>query len=755
MEITKNNKTKKKNKITKNNKITKKKNKITKNNKIIKNNKTKKNKKLTSKQIEFLNKETNFLLPRFQEDFNKKYKYKHLWSKKIQKLFKFKNIPKIINPKSDFYNYINYDWLEEKKEKLIEHPTNISYVKIDNFRIQQNKIYDEIYVLLENYIKNNKNKYTENIKNLIESFNFKSNQRIIDKHLKEQLIILNHYLEGDDVLKLLSYINNFETIKYRSPFYLGITRDIYKPENLTLKIFYPEFLLSDYQLLFTDKYNIKSENVIHTIKNYVKTITDYALGENNIVNPDDIIEIQKIIITGFSQENKSNISDPYVLDKITRKKSIEYFDFDFDKYCKYFGIKKDEIPDSFLILNGNYLKYIILELKQNWKSPKWKSYWIYIFCNGILNFGEETTHFYSNFKKQFGVFSNQLLKQSYMIPLSLCYNNLITKLYLENNPRFIEINYIKNLTNDLQNILIRKLKKCVWLNNKTKKNAIQCIEHLKINLGSIKQIEDITNILFSKNDVWENLSKISKEYKKKYISLIDKSSDINLSYINWNSYEIGNNHAYSVNAEYDDSNNSIFIPQAYIQKPFINLSGLSIEYNLAFIGYTIAHEISHSLDYNGRKYNYNGKLTYWMKEDLKAIKKIDFFMDIVNKIYIKQTKNDGILVDTDIVKNELFADVLSFSICEEYLQNFQEYFLYNNYFKKLSFDLFYTLFTVQGRQIIYGKQMNIGGSFLNHPLTKYRINTCLSLSPIYRSLYNVKKGDNMYSNVEYIFFDNY
>jgi hypothetical protein len=144
-----------------------------------------------------------------------------------------------------------------------------------------------------------------------------------------------------------------------------------------------------------------------------------------------------------------------------------------------------------------------------------------------------------------------------------------------------------------------------------------------------------------------------------------------------------------------------------------------------------------------------------MKEDLKAIKKIDFFMDIVNKIYIKQTKNDGILVDTDIVKNELFADVLSFSICEEYLQNFQEYFLYNNYFKKLSFDLFYTLFTVQGRQIIYGKQMNIGGSFLNHPLTKYRINTCLSLSPIYRSLYNVKKGDNMYSNVEYIFFDNY
>ena len=199
MEITKNKKTKKNIKY--------------KNNKTTTLRKYKKRKQITSRQIDFLNKETNFLLPRFQEDFNKKYKYNHLWSKKIQKIFQYKNIPKIINPKSDFYNYINYDWLEEKKEDLIKHPTNLSYSKIDNFRIQQNKIYDEIYVLLENYIKNNKNKNTENIKNLIESFNFKSNQTIIDKHLKEQLIILNHHLEDDDVLKLLSYINNFETIK--------------------------------------------------------------------------------------------------------------------------------------------------------------------------------------------------------------------------------------------------------------------------------------------------------------------------------------------------------------------------------------------------------------------------------------------------------------------------------------------------------------------------------------------------------------
>ena len=66
--------------------------------------------------------------------------------------------------------------------------------------------------------------------------------------------------------------------------------------------------------------------------------------------------------------------------------------------------------------------------------------------------------------------------------------------------------------------------------------------------------------------------------------------------------------SYIVNAYYTPTENSIYIPLAYLQKPFIDLEERGIEYNLAHIGYTLGHEMSHCLDDLGSKYDEKGNL---------------------------------------------------------------------------------------------------------------------------------------------------
>jgi hypothetical protein len=96
---------------------------------------------------------------------------------------------------------------------------------------------------------------------------------------------------------------------------------------------------------------------------------------------------------------------------------------------------------------------------------------------------------------------------------------------------------------------------------------------------------------------------------------------INIPFIDWTAIppQLMGQQVYTVNALYLQRNNKIYIPLAYIQPPFLDLNNRGIEYNLAFMGFTIAHELSHSLDDVGYLYDENGGRTM-IKRILKKFK---------------------------------------------------------------------------------------------------------------------------------------
>jgi putative endopeptidase len=174
----------------------------------------------------------------------------------------------------------------------------------------------------------------------------------------------------------------------------------------------------------------------------------------------------------------------------------------------------------------------------------------------------------------------------------------------------------------------------------------------------------------------------------------------------------------------------------------MDLENYGIEYNLAYMGYTLGHELSHSLDDMGSKFDENGNLNnWWTDEDRKKYQKK---IDNVVKQYEEVAKRDGIKFDATIGVGEDLADISGLALAEEYLFYYQ---IINNQIplvKDLSLKQFYIFTAIQSRQKIFDKAIPAQLKQNPHPLEKYRCNCPLSRLSIFRQLYDVKKGDGMW-----------
>ena len=116
----------------------------------------------------------------------------------------------------------------------------------------------------------------------------------------------------------------------------------------------------------------------------------------------------------------------------------------------------------------------------------------------------------------------------------------------------------------------------------------------------------------------------------------------------------------------------------------------------------------------------------------------------MKKQYEEFAARDGIIFDAEITLGESLADIAALAICSEYLRDFQDKNKNIIPIRAISFEAFYTYFAFQQRQLVKKKAISAQIKTNPHPLDKYRCNVPLSRSIIFRSLYDVKKGDGMY-----------
>ncbi len=646
--------------------------------------------------------------------------------------------PHSIKPENDFYDYINYTWLKEvsleEQQKYI--------VQIDDFRLTQDKVYRELNQIILDYIKNHKNKLSKNLKNFYTSvihMNSISNSKKLSKEVVETI---DAFIQGKNVWSLLAFINSNEMTAFNAPFVWSVNPDDKDPTVFRCSLNSHTFMIADLSIYYDDGTDVEyKKNYREQFRKYCRRLFDTCLGKGHGFDTNIIFDVEVEIFNALGCTDVVQNEKDY--NKVTADEALSKYGFDWKEFCKGLGYKT--IPPFFITPSLNYLKCGTDLMVKNWNTPKWRVFWVWILLRRIARVTRDWEkiiyEFYGYFQKgQEAINKSDAVSAS--LYMSVPFNTFLTNEYMEkfSDPQVTE--YVKILCNDLKVVFRKILMRNNWMSPKTKKYALKKLEKFDFIIGKPKNLREDPDLNYGTN-LYENMYKIFSWRHKKFIEL-DGKPVISMPMMDWSQYPVKmtGTQAYIVNASYTPAKNCIYINQGYMQKPFVDLDDRGIEYNLAHIGFTLGHEMSHGFDDMGSKYDADGVLyDWWTPEDKKKFKQIQ---DDVVKQYEEMAAKDGIKFDATIGIGEDLADISGMAICDEYLENFQE----NNNdiipIRNVSFEGFYIYYAFQQKQVISKRALASQLKTNPHPLDKYRCNAPLSRSQIFRALYNVKKGDGMW-----------
>jgi predicted metalloendopeptidase len=644
-----------------------------------------------------------------------------------------------ILPQNDFYSFVNERWMKEttltKDQKYI--------VQIDDFRLVQYKVYLELIDIVKKYIKTNHSKEAKTIKNFyLSQVRFNSNEESKNYALA-RLKLIDEIREEKNMWKLLAMLNKNEVVSWGSPFTWSINPDDLEPDVYRSYLNSPQLSLIDINIYFDDGTDKSyKENYKKKFFKYLNELFEDSFGKNHGFNVKDVFDVETKIIYAIGcnylkEKNTKNYN------RVTKQDALKIYGFDWEDFSKQLGYEKT--PDFFITSNLNYLKCGTDLLLKEWDTDMWRTYFIYIFIRQSQRWNKRGRQLFYEFQGKFVRGQEAAVPESIqpIFGLGYAFNTFISNIYIDNNENIQVINYLKNMAEDLKAVFIRIIKRNSWLQPKTKAYALKKLNHFKFIIGSPKILREDPLLDYSNWDSWGNILKIAQWRHEKAVKL-EGQGMIDLPVIDWQQIPpkfIGTQ-AYVVNAAYTPSKNAIYVPLGYIQEPFIDLKQRGIEWNLAHLGFTLGHEMSHSLDDWGSQYDYNGKLfDWWTAEDKAIFKRIQ--NDVI-KQYEVFAGYDGIKFDAAIGVGEDLADISGLAICSEYLNDFQEKNLDILPIRYLSFRTFFVYYAYQMRQKVNKKALAAQLKTNPHPLDKYRTNVPLSRLPMFRVIYDIKKGDKMW-----------
>ena len=644
-----------------------------------------------------------------------------------------------INPRTDFYSYINDKWLKDFEVQ----ETQKYIVQVDNFRITQDKVFRELVEIVKDYIKGNDTPLAKNMKKYFQSV-MKQNT------VKQANYYATYFVNNVDELRkdkgnlwnLLGLINYNEIISWSSPFVWSLNPDDKNPKIYRCYVDGPKLSLVDINIYFGYKTNEYAKKYRNRFLKYLEDLFTVTFGEKHGYRVEDIFDCEIQIINAFDCSNIKN-EDPNGYNVVHKKEALEKYGFDWDKFAIALGFKKT--PEFFITSNLNYIYCMTKILLEEWDNEKWRTYFVFVYIKQLQRFTIEGRDNYFNFEGDYVRGQQQMIGLDLyaVYPLGFAFNTFLTNEYISKYKNQSGIDYVKTMAKDLKTVFIRIIKRNKWMQPNTKLVAIKKLETFTLTVGSPELLRADPLLDYVNNDCWGNLTKVAM-WRHENAVILEGKHIIDIPVMDWSNAppKFVGTQAYIVNAMYTPSENGIYIPLGYIQKPFVDLEERGIEYNLAHIGFTIAHEMSHALDDWGSKYDEKGRLNeWWTEKDKRKFKQIQ---DDVIKQYEVFASYDGVKFDAAPSIGEDLADISGLTICREYLRDFQLKNVDSLPIQKLSFEAFFIYFAIQQRQKLSAKALEAQLRTNPHPPDKYRCNVPLSRLPIFRAMFNIKKGDKMW-----------
>ena len=663
----------------------------------------------------------------------------------LKKNFREDKLSKIVNKvKNDYYSYVNDEWF---KEHDIEKNSPNYYVQYDSFRITQEKVYYKLIDYVETFIKANpRSKQAIAISKVYKSLSTDTTKQTL-LHVDAVINELNGFVTNDDMYGLLAMVNSNETIAWCSPLQWTLRPDEKNVKQYISHLDTGRLALYDYSIYVdmpADDADIKKYK--HLVRkeylHYIGEVFKILLGPSKAAkyNPQDVLDVETNLLTvlGCDEHIKS---DPNFYNKISAHELESKYALDWTTFTKKLGYSHP--PENIIVGDLNSVKCAVRLLKEQWKSPQWQTFWLFIQFKQMIRFEDSMRHVHYNFFNKFleGQPAQMPSKIYPIFGLSLLFNTFLSEQYVDHNYNPLYVNYVKHLVADLKELFIQKIKVNDWLSPSTKKAALSKLEKLVITVGKPTNLRYDPLFAYVDNDPLYNVGLLLRWKHKKFIQLEGKSV-VDIPDFDWNVFKITGTQCYMVNAYYRPDSNSIYVPLAYLQKPFIDLKERGLEYNLVYIGYTLGHELSHALDDSGSKFDADGNMNnWWTDADRKVFN--DKMKDII-KQYEVFAARDGIKFDASMSVGEDLADISGMALVEAYLLDNQVVNDESTLLKKMNLAKFYMNFAIGGQQKIYKQAIKAQLKMNPHPLEKYRCNCPLSRLELFKTIYDIKKGDGMW-----------
>ena len=411
------------------------------------------------------------------------------------------------------------------------------------------------------------------------------------------------------------FINYFPAANLQNPLIYDVILDVnfkFLPE---ISYYSDEKLMSDYQLLIFE---------------FMKTIFKEELSKNKkLLN--ELKQRSKAVVK-FEKEFAKTYPTPTVF----RERIVEPRYMSRDDFINNFSLLKldsffDKIPKNTLIRNLTEesfefaKKNLILSNLQILKD-------LYLFRNARTFMDDAFPDLY---KKRM-TFSHKYFGNPMVRPdrQERCTESVMKsfdkELDAELLPRLFP-NFPKEkvveLTEKIRQSILSGLESNQWLSEQGKKSAIQKIKMAKL---QIVQPNDLDEWDFNELAEYSEVRPYENSRVLSTLAHLKTMKDLKVG-VNQKAWAMG---PLTVNAYYSPDENKFVMPLGILQAPFFDINADMTD-NLGAVGMVVAHELGHSIDDNGSKFNFEGKLSQWMTE-----KDLNIFKEKGDKL-IKQFDNIG------------------------------------------------------------------------------------------------------------------
>lgn len=533
--------------------------------------------------------------------------------KEIEKIpgIDISKMDKSVNPKNDFFKYVNGNWL-----KNTEIPSDrTSWGSFNELR----KETDSVVLEIINRVINNENadllidtenKFPETSSQqksiyLYQSFsNFENRNKLGIKPLKPYL---NDIEKLKDLEGIQNYTTEMQSLGGRGNFYHIYIASHPKNSNINAVFLNPS-RLGLRRSYYVDKDNDTKEK-INKYKAYISRMLQF-LGDDkeiSIKNAEEILTIETALATPrMSKEERRDARkrfNPMTIAGITKLAP----QINWEAYFNGLGIKK---IDTVIVTDPNYFKALGSILKTA-KISKWKNYlrWTAINQNtGSLTADIDVASWEFYNKTLQGSKEQKPLEERALSTMNKSIGEAIGRLYIDNKfPPEAKVK-AKKMIKNIRTAFGNRIKKLNWMSEETKEKALVKLSKMTVKIAYPDNWKDYSALNIQKeNSLFENRLQLAKWKFDKNLNKIGKNVDKTEWHMN----------PQTVNAYFNPSNNEIVFPAAILQPPFYNHKA-DDAVNYGGIGAVIGHEISHSFDDSGSRYDGDGNLVdWWTKEDLE------------------------------------------------------------------------------------------------------------------------------------------